>query len=260
MINKRIDIAIDAGVARICLIRPDAANSIDLIFAEEFEAAAQTCAASGVRVVLVSAIGRQFCAGGDLKNFADQKNLGTYLEEVTSHLHAGIASLVEMDAPVVVAVQGVAAGAGLGLVCAGDVVIAGESATFVMAYTRLGLTPDGSTSWYLPRHVGLLRALDLTLTNRVLHSHEALEWGLISRLVADDRVEIEAEAIVGQLVSGPTAAYGASARLLRSSWANTLRIHLLSEAGTMVERANAVDGPEGIRAFIEKRAARFTGH
>jgi 2-(1,2-epoxy-1,2-dihydrophenyl)acetyl-CoA isomerase len=178
---------------------------------------------------------------------------------VTQHFHDGIVTFVEMDAPVVVAVQGAVAGAGLGLVCAADIVVAGKSATFVMAYTRLGLTPDGSSSWFLSRHVGLRRALDLTLTNRVLSADEALAWGVITRLVADDQVLKEAESIIEQLATGPTAAYGASARLLRSATGNTLRTQLSQETGALVERARAVDGLEGIRSFVERRSANFIG-
>ena len=257
--DRRLTISIDEGVARICLIRPDAATTIDLVFAKEFEAAAQACVEGRVRVVLVTAVGRQFCGGGDLKSFADQADLGTHLEDVTQHFHAGIATFVEMDAPVVVAVQGAMDGAGLGLVGAADIVVAGKSATFVMAYTRLGLTPDGSSSWFLSRHVGLRRALDLTLTNRVLSADEALAWGLITRLVTDEQVLKEAESIIEPLATGPTAAYGVSARLLRSATGNTLRTQLRQEADALVERARAVDGLEGVRSFVEKRSANFRG-
>jgi 2-(1,2-epoxy-1,2-dihydrophenyl)acetyl-CoA isomerase len=259
MTDRRLAISIEESVARICLIRPDAANTIDLVFAKEFEAAAEACVVGRARVVLVTAVGRQFCGGGDLKSFADQADLGAHLEEVTHHLHAGLATFVEMNAPVVVAVQGAVAGAGMGLVCAADIVVAGKLATFVMAYTRLGLTPDGSSSWFLPQHVGLRRALDLTLTNRVLSADEALAWGLITRLVADDQLLKEAESIIEQLASGPTAAYGASARLLRSAAGNTLRTHLRQEADALVERARAVDGLEGIRSFVERRSVNFIG-
>lgn len=259
MTDQRLDVVISDGVARIHLNRPGAANAIDLTFAKEFEVAAQSCLSSHVRVVLVTAAGRQFCAGGDLKSFAKESDIGAYLEEVTSHLHAGIAILVEMDAPVIVAVTGAVAGAGLGLVCAADIVVAGESASFVWAYSRVGLTPDGSSSWFLPQNIGLRRALDLSLTNRVLTAQEALDWGLVSRAVADDKVLSDAEDIVAQLAQGPTAAYGASARLLRSASENTLRTHLNLETASIVERARTADGLEGIRAFIERRPPEFNG-
>jgi 2-(1,2-epoxy-1,2-dihydrophenyl)acetyl-CoA isomerase len=258
MTPSRLDVVFEDGVGRIRLTRPDAANTIDLDFAVELEAAAEACEANGARVVLFTSTGKQFCGGGDLKSFASESDLVGHLERVTRHLHAGIARLVEMDAPVVMAVQGPAAGAGVGLVCAADFVVASRSASFVMAYTRLGVTPDGSSSWFLPAHVGLRRALELTLTNRVLSSDEALSWGLVNRVVDDSRLLAEAEAIVAQLASGPTAAYGASARLLRSAARAQLRPHLQDETRTIGECAGHPDAREGITAFIERRSARFT--
>ena len=257
--QPRLNVAIEAGIGRVTLARPDGANAIDLEFAKEFEAAAQTCLESHVRVVLISAQGRHFCAGGDVKAFVDQPDLPQYLEEITKHLHAGIVAFVEMDAPVVVVVQGSAAGAGIGLSAAADIVIAGTSAKFVMAYTAIGLTPDGSSSWFLPRHVGLRRALDLTLSNRVLSAEEALAWGLVSRVVANEMLTAEAEQLVAQLAAGPTAAYGAAARLLRAAGDNTLRSHLEAEAASIVQHSRSADGVEGILAFTEQRPSKFIG-
>jgi 2-(1,2-epoxy-1,2-dihydrophenyl)acetyl-CoA isomerase len=181
------------------------------------------------------------------------------LADVTRHLHAGVAGLAALDAPVVAAVQGPAAGAGLGLVAAADLVIAAQSATFVMAYTAVGLSPDGSSSWFLPRAVGLRRALDLTLTNRVLSAEEALDWGLITRVVPDDALAAEAEALAGKLRDGPTTAFGAAARLLRSAWSRPLEPHLEAEALALVAQASGTDGREGISAFVERRPPHFVG-
>ncbi|MHB8335671.1 MAG: enoyl-CoA hydratase/isomerase family protein [Acidimicrobiales bacterium] len=256
---QRLELGIDDGVARITLNRAEAANAIDLTFAREFEAAATTMSRGATRVVLITAAGRNFCVGGDLKGFAGEADLGAHLDEVTRHLHEGIARMVEMDAPVVAAVNGAVAGAGLGIVCAADIVVAGESSTFLMAYTRLGLTPDGSSSWFLAQHVGLHRALDLALTNRVLNAREALEWGIVSRVVPDDTVLSEAQSIVAILAAGPTAAYGAAARLVRSARGCTLRQHLDEERTQMAERARGVDGREGVAAFVDRRDATFTG-
>ena len=259
MLGERLDVSADEGVGRIVLKRPEFGNAIDERFSVEFEAATAACAASKVRVVLISAVGKQFCVGGDLKDFAGRDDLGSYLERVTRPLHRGIATLAEIDAPTIVAMKGVAAGAGLGLVCAADIVIAGLSSSFLMAYTKIGLTPDGSTSWYLARHVGLHRALELTITNRVLSAMEALECGLISRVVSDDEIDGEAEALVQMLRSGPTAAYGASSRLLRAASDHSLREHLEAEAASITSRARSGDGVEGIRAFLERRSPRFNG-
>ena len=255
--SERIALRMEGGVARLVLDHPESANAIDLEFATQFEAAAIQCASQRARVVLITASGKQFCVGGDLKSFARADDLAMTLDEVTTRLHAGITALVEADAPVVVAVHGAVAGAGFGLVMAADIAIASNDTTFLMAYTKIGLTPDGATSWYLPRLVGLRRALDLTLTNRSLDAREALEWGIVSRVVDDaDRV---AEEIALDLAGGPTGAYGAAARLLRSSERASLVDHMARESEQMTARARTHDGPEGIASFIERRRGEFVG-
>jgi 2-(1,2-epoxy-1,2-dihydrophenyl)acetyl-CoA isomerase len=259
MVFERLDLSIENGVARLVLNRPEAANAIDLMFAKQFEAAAREIQVQHARVVVVSAQGRQFCVGGDLKSFANQVDLGSHLEQVTAHLHEGIATLTELDAPLVLAVNGAVAGAGLGLVGAADLVIAGESSTYLMAYTRLGLSPDGSSSWFLARHVGLHRALELSLTNRILSAREALEWGIVTRVVDDKKVLEETESLVTQFATGPTGAYGATKRLMKSSITNSLREQLALEAASISSLARKVDGAEGIAAFVERRAAKFMG-
>ncbi len=255
----RIELEIDGAIARIRLSRPEAANAIDLAFAKEFESAVLKIQSSHVRVVEITAQGRQFCVGGDLKSFALQEDLPSHLGEVTSHLHEAIATLDEVDAPVILGVKGAVAGAGLGLVCAADIVLAGESSTFLMAYTRLGLSPDGSSSWNLVRHVGLHRALELALTNRVLTAREACEWGIVSRVVPDEDLDDELESLTSQFAVGPTKAYGATKRLMRSALENSLRQQLVAESTSISSLARTADGVEGIAAFIERRDASFNG-
>ena len=238
---------------------PNTANAIDLAFAEHFEAAALRCRDARARVVVITAEGRHFCVGGDLKSFSQFDDIGLHLTEVTTRLHNGIATLTEMDAPLIVGVNGAAAGAGLGLVCAADLVVAGESSSFLMAYTKVGLSPDGGTSWFLARHVGMHRALDLALTNRVLSASEALEWGIVTRVVRDELVAEATESLVRQLSVGPTAAYGATKRLLRSADGNSLREQMAKEGASISLRAREGDGAEGIRSFVEHRDPSYTG-
>ena len=259
MHSNRIVLSSDNGIARIVLSRPDSGNSIDLEFAQELEAVANQSEVQNARVIVISALGNQFCVGGDLKSFSKEQDLSTHLQRVTSHLHAGISALTTLDAPMIVVVNGMAAGAGLGLVCAADLVFAGDSATFLMAYTRLGLTPDGATSWYLARHVGLRRALELSLTNRVLSAREALEWGLITKLVDGEKLSEVAEALINQFAKGPTCAFGATRRLLNSALDNSLSEHLAIESETISARARTGDAFEGITAFLERRNPNFTG-
>ena len=260
MSADRIELSFEADIARIVLSRPEAANAIDLTFAIEFEAVAKRIQASRARVVVVAAQGNQFCVGGDLKSFVQQDDMAVHLEEVTVHLHEGMATLKELDAPLVLEVNGAVAGAGLGLVCAADIVIAGESSTYLMAYTRVGLSPDGSSSWFLARHIGLHRALELSLTNRVLTAREALEWGLVTRVVDDTEVSEEVESLVAALAEGPTRAFGATKRLLYSAFEDSLRDHMVAESASIASLAGTKDGLEGVASFVERRDARFMGN
>ena len=249
------------GVARLTLNRPDAANGINLRMAEELLHATTGLADDPtVRVVLLTGAGARFCGGGDVKGFATLGDgLGHYLREITVPLHAAVSQLVRLDAPVVASVQGSAAGAGLGLVAAADLVVGAESTKFVMAYTGIGLSPDCGTSWFLPRLVGVKRALELAITNRVLSAAEALDWGIVTAVVPDDELAAATDALVAQLASGPTAAFGAAKRLVHGSLEHTLDQHLALETEAMVRAGSSADGAEGVAAFAEKRPANFRG-
>jgi len=249
------------GVAHLTLNRPDAANGINLRMAEELLHATTGLADDPtVRVVLLTGAGARFCGGGDVKGFATLGDgLGHYLREITVPLHAAVSQLVRLDAPVVASVQGSAAGAGLGLVAAADLVVGAESTKFVMAYTGIGLSPDCGTSWFLPRLVGVKRALELAITNRVLSAAEALDWGIVTAVVPDDELAAATDALVAQLASGPTAAFGAAKRLVHGSLEHTLDQHLALETEAMVRAGSSADGAEGVAAFAEKRPANFRG-
>jgi len=157
----------------------------------------------------------------------------------------------------VAAVQGSAAGAGMGFVGASDLVVAAESAKFVMAYTGVGLTPDGSSSWFLPRLIGLRRALELTFTNRVLSAAEALDWGLITQVVPDDELHDQAAALAAKVATGPPRALAAAKRLLHTSLEDTLETHLAREAEAISAASGTSEGIEGVAAFNEKRKPVF---
>lgn len=255
-----LDVA-DDGVARLTLNRPDAANAIDVALARSLaDATARLANDHTVRAVLLSGAGARFCGGGDVRAFAESGDrLHEQLEQVISFLHPAIESLARLDAPVVAAVQGSAAGAGLALVAGADLVLAGASAKLVMAYTGIGLVPDGGSTWYLPRVVGWRRAVELALTNRVLSAEEASQWGLVTRVVPDGDLMSEAKALVATLAAGPTRALGAAKRLLRDTFAHDLHAQLAAEAAAMLEAGQSADGREGVAAFTEKRPARFRG-
>jgi 2-(1,2-epoxy-1,2-dihydrophenyl)acetyl-CoA isomerase len=258
---QTITLELRDGVAHLTLNRPDAANGINQQLAEELLFAATSLADdASVRAVLLRGNGSRFCGGGDVKTFAAQgDSLAHYLRAITIPLHAALSQLVRLDAPIVAAVQGSAAGAGMGFVAASDIVVAAESTKFVMAYTGIGLTPDGSSSWFLPRVVGHRRALELALTNRVLTAAEALDWGLITRVVPDDELDTAAESIAMQLAAGPTLAFGGVKRLMHGSLEHTLDQHLGLETEEIARTAGTLDAIEGVASFVAKRPAEFRG-
>jgi 2-(1,2-epoxy-1,2-dihydrophenyl)acetyl-CoA isomerase len=260
MAYETIELSVADGIARLTLNRPDAANGIDLALANDLRDATFAINRDpSVRVVLLAGNGPRFCGGGDVKGFANVSDLPTELRRILAGLHAALSQLVRGDALVVAAVQGSAAGAGMGLVGAADYVVSAESTRYVMAYTGIGLTPDGASSWFLPRTIGLKRAIELTVTNRVLSAQEALDWGLITEVVADDELTARAEAVAAQLAAGPTRAHAAAKRLLHTSLEETLETHLAAEAEAIADAAATADGQEGIAAFLEKRKPAFTG-
>lgn len=247
------------NVATITLNRQEAANAINLDLAKDLMHVALKCdELPEVRAVIITGTGSTFSVGGDLKSFSEQgSHLPGHLKEVTTYLHAAISRLTRMDAPVIAAVNGVAAGAGMSLAIAADLVIAAESARFTMAYTRVGLTPDGSASYFLPRIVGLKRALELTLTNRVLSAQEAYELGIVTQVVPDTEVLTQANVTAAQLANGAKTALGAAKRLLHSGWNQTLETQMENEAQTLAKMAQTTEGIEGITAFLEKRTPNF---
>src|ERR1700687_4137430 len=187
-------------VAHITLNRPEAANALNLALAQELEEVSLLCNEdAAVRAVMLTGAGKLFCAGGDLKSFAAQSpaELPAHLKRVTLYLHTAMNRFARIRAPLVIALNGSAGGAGLSLICAGDLVLAAESARFTMSYTRVGLTPDGSSTYYLPRIVGLRRAMDLALTNRTLTAREAEALGIVTRVVPDSEVMTAAGKLAG---------------------------------------------------------------
>lgn len=252
---------VQGSVAHITLNRPEAANAINLELARELMYAIMQCDEDPlIRAVLITGAGPIFCAGGDLKSFADQgENLPHHLKEITIHLHVAMSYLVRMDPPAVCAVHGSAAGAGLSLVCACDMAVAAESARFTMAYTRAGLTPDGGATYTLTRLVGLKRTLEMALANRLLSAEEALDWGILTRVVPEKDLITEAKALAGQLAAGPTKAFGATKRLLQSGLTESFEAQMKNESRSISEMARTADGREGISAFLGKRTPNFKG-
>ncbi len=256
-----LTLEVQEGVGLICLNRPDDGNAITLEVALELLDAAGRCAADpAVRAVVLTGTGPMFCAGGDLKAFAAQgAKISLYMREVTQAFHAAIARFNRMDPPVVAAVNGTAAGGGLSLALAADIVIAAESARFTMAYTRIGLVPDGASTYFLARLVGLRRAKEMVLLNPVLSAAQALEWGLINQVAADDQVLPLALALAGKLAAGPTRSFGEAKRLILAGATESLEAQMERESQAITALSISPDGQEGLAAFLEKRTPRFTG-
>lgn len=255
-----IDVSARGSIAIITLNRPDNANTLDLRMAMDLLAAAMACERdAAVRAVVLTGAGKNFCFGGDLRGMrAEGAMVEAYLRELTSYLHSAISHFVRMDAPVIAAVNGTAAGAGIGLVTMADLAIAAQSAKFALAYTGVALTPDGSTSFFLPRIVGAKRALELILTNRSLSAAEALDWGLVNEVVADGTALDAAVSLAERLAAGPIHAFGKAKRLIAGS-IGALESHLALESHTIAQQACTAEGEEGIAAFLEKRKAQFVG-
>lgn len=249
------------GVAHIKLNRPKAANALDLQMSKDLMYAALAADEdASVRAVVLGSAGKLFCAGGDLGSMqaaGDAKP--ALLKEMTTYLHAGISRFARMDAPVIASVRGAAAGAGFSLVCATDLAICSENAKFTMAYTAAGLTPDGSSTYHLPRIIGARRTLELMLTNRRLDAPTALDWGIVNQVVADDDLESTTEALAAQLARGATRAFGRTKKLVLGSFDHAFEAQMELESRGISDAGRSADGHEGITAFLEKRPPEFSG-
>jgi 2-(1,2-epoxy-1,2-dihydrophenyl)acetyl-CoA isomerase len=261
MTYSAISLECSDGVAVLTLDRPNAANTINDVLAREFMLAAIECDDDpAIRAVVLTGAGSVFCLGGDLKSFAGAgETLKSRLKEITAYLHAGISRLTRMDAPVIAAINGTAAGAGFSLAAAADISIAADNASFVMAYTNAGLAPDGSSTYFLPRRIGDRRARELMLTNRTLSANEALDWGVVNQVVPRGELMGTALDQARRFAQGPTRAYGAVKALLNASFDNGLETQMELEARAIADMAATDDGREGVGAFIAKRPPRFRG-
>ncbi len=262
MTYKTILYSVEDGVAKVIFNRADSGHSINREFAHEFmNVAIEATTDKDVKCILISATGSMYSFGGDLKFFSTEMDkIESTLLELTAVLHQGIQRFHNCSVPVIIAVNGMAAGGGFSMALFGDVVFAARSAKFVMAYTNAGLSPDGSSSYYLPRVVGLRRAQELMLTNRMLSAEEAQEWGIVTTVVDDDVLLKEAEKLAKKLAKGPTRAYGAVKKLLSKTFEQSLEEQLEIESRHIAKMADSVDGREGLDAFLKKRKPSFKGN
>jgi len=253
-----VALAVDQAVATVTLNRPEVSNTMNLRFgADLLDVARRIQANTAVRAVVLTGAGRHFCFGGDLRGMVESGgDIGAYLTELTTNLHAAIAAFMRMDAPVIAAVNGTAAGAGMGLVLMADLAVAAKGSKFTAAYTGVALTPDGCNTYLLPRAVGYKRAMEMFLTNRVLLADEALAWGIVNQVVADEQVLVAAHELATRLASGPRGAYGVVKRLLGDSEPG-LEPQLARESAAIACQGQTEEAREGISAFLGKRSPKY---
>ena len=247
-------------VATITLNRPSAANGLSLQLTTELAKAAHDCANDNdLKAVILTGAGRFFCAGGDINEMNESADgPGNGVKRIADALHEALAVFAQMDIPIISAVNGTAAGAGFSIAISADLVLAAESSKFTMAYSKVGLSPDGSSSYYLPRLIGIRKTQELMFTNRVLSSAEAYEWGLVTRVVADDELHAASQKLAQSFVTGAKGSNAAIKNLLLQSFENNLVTQMALEGETIANNADSTDGKEGIASFLEKRKPQFS--
>lgn len=248
------------AVGEIVMNRPEQMNAMNLDLIEGLAQAVKACRDPEIRAVILKGRGRCFSAGGDIRAFNGMIDDGkTIPAEMPDRLHEMVEDLRNLEKPVLASVHKAAAGAGTPLALACDLVIAGEDAIFNVAYAKIGLTPDGSSTYFMPRHVGMKKAFELFMTIPTLTAKQAQELGLINWVVPEAELEERTWAIADQLAQGPTKVFGRLKKLLNQSYDNNLHDQLALETKLICESSRDSDFREGIKAFLDKKSPRFTG-
>jgi 2-(1,2-epoxy-1,2-dihydrophenyl)acetyl-CoA isomerase len=270
--HETVDLTTDGPAARILLNRPEALNAWNEQFGRDLLDAVTTAAEDdSVRALLITGAGRGFSSGADLKeqrsdnasardsatrDVAGVPDLSARLKEL---YHPIITGLREMPKPVVAAVNGPAVGIGCSLALAADLIVAGESAYFLLAFVNIGLVPDGGSTAFLPARIGYARAAEMAMLGERVPAEQALDWGLVNRVVPDGELESIAAELLDRLANGPTRSYAGAKRLLNRRMYADLAGQLEAEAEAQKEQGSSKDFIEGVLAFVEKRPPNFTG-
>ncbi|MEK7847754.1 MAG: enoyl-CoA hydratase-related protein [Chloroflexota bacterium] len=251
----------DGAVATVALNRPEALNSINLKLGEDLLECLERCAEDdAIRAVILTGKGRAFFAGADLRQVQANLNDAPHLlKQIIQRLHPAISAIRRMPKPVICAVNGVAAGAGFPLAICCDIVIAAESARFNMAYVNIGLNPDGGSTFFLPRVLGLQRASWLFFTGEFVDARRGVELGFVNQVVPDDKLMDTATALARRLAAGPTMAMGRAKALINQSFSESMETQMECENRAIAQSAATEDFREGITAFLGKRPPQFRG-
>lgn len=261
-----LELVIEDGVATLTMNRPQARNALSMDMRTQMdEAFHQVEFDNAVRCVVITGAGEHFMAGGDVKNMHDylSKHAPEEVEQYFLHrihdLHPIMYSMRRMPKPIIAKVQGAAAGAGVSLAAAADLVMAAEDAFFTLAYCHIGTTPDGSSSFHLPRAIGIKRAMEMTLLGDRYTAQQMADMGLVNFVVPTADLDAECDKLSVRLANGPTHVYGNAKKLMYRSLENEFESQLQLEAEYFADSAKREDYREGVAAFVEKRKARFTG-
>ncbi len=250
----------DGPLAILRFNRPQQYNAVNPLMAEEIaDAVVGVGNNADARALMITGEGGAFSSGGDIKFFRSPAFTPNVIERMVADLHAYISRLIRLPKPVIAAVNGPAAGAGFSLAMVCDLVVVHPEAVFTMGYTKIGASPDGGSTFCLGRLLGVRRALELTLTNRVLTAEEAVEWGLATRVLSGEKFFEEAKGFAMELANGPTLAFGRSKELLYHSVNHQLETQLELEARGIINSMRTADFDEGTGAFVEKRTPTFGG-
>jgi 2-(1,2-epoxy-1,2-dihydrophenyl)acetyl-CoA isomerase len=246
-----------AAVATITLARPDSLNALNAAMVDELRAAVESLSESGARCLLITGEGRGFSSGADLASGGGlPADAGLALEK---HFNPLVEALFALPIPVVAAVNGPAAGAGCSLALAADLVVASRSAYFLQAFVNVGLIPDAGATWLLPQLAGRARAMEMMMLGERIPAEQALEWGMIARLVDDDELAAEAVALATRLAQGPTVALGLIRKLARNASQLPLSEALAAERLGQRRAGETEDFKAAVFAFLQKRQPRFDG-
>ena len=266
MTQKNIKFKKMDGVGMITMDRPESRNALTPEMIEEMGKAIESCKRPDVRAVLLTGSGGAFCSGADVKNMVETLETGgpqglhEHIHTVADVLHNKVVlGLRRLEKPVVAAINGVAAGAGFSLMLGCDLRVAASSARFMMAYANIGATADGGSTYLLPRLVGSGRAMEIYLASQPISAQAALEMGLVNQVVDDEALQSHAMETAVRLAQGPTVAYGRVKALFDQSWDKDIAAQLDAETKGIADSALTADFQEGIKAFAERRQARFQG-